>query len=158
MMTKSIKLKLTEQELAAIEARLKASTEGMWMLSPATGVLGSGVVSAPFGRVVALGVASDADAEFIAKAHWDVDALLVHIRAQDAEQVVALRDAIESVVSADALGQDYEALAMKQSNRIQDLEKAFRRVSEIVSYHYGEDENDDSDELNKCFEVLNANG
>ncbi|MEO8608880.1 MAG: hypothetical protein ABI690_13395 [Chloroflexota bacterium] len=87
----------------------------------------------------------------------DAGRLLDHIDAVKAEQVAALRGAIESVVSADALGQDYEALAARQANRIQDLEKAFRRVSEIVSYHYGEDENDDSDELNQCFEVLNAN-
>jgi hypothetical protein len=31
---------------------------------------------------------------------------------------------------------------------------AFKRVSEIVSFRYGEDENEDSDELNNCFEVL----
>lgn len=49
--------------------------------------------------------------------------LLAHIEAIKAEQVEALKEAIDSVISADAVGQDLEALAVKQNDRITELEK-----------------------------------
>ena len=76
----------------------------------------------------------------------------------EANPIGMLLDHIDAMdVEFDELVRTSDALIDEQSKRIKELEKAFRRVSEIVSYRYGEDENEDSDELNRCFEVLNAN-
>lgn len=68
-----------------IKARRNAATDGNWIAPGRTGVLGAGVVSAPTGRVIAIGCGSDADAEFIANAPADVDWLLAEIERLQAQ-------------------------------------------------------------------------
>lgn len=117
--------KLSKDELAEITLRLLKATEGNWMPSPATSVLGSGVVSAPQGRVVAMGVASDDDAEFIASAHADVEHLLDHITAMEAEQRAAA-----SCAAGDAfeVGHANATFIEQQTARIQLLEGLLKRT------------------------------
>lgn len=82
----------------------------------------------------------DGDYQTLRKLYDDVNDLLDKERADNvtlrAELTAARQQRIQAESNATA------------------LVVAFKRVSEIVSHHYGEDESEDSDELNDCFDVL----
>lgn len=63
-------------DINQIKARLAFITPGTWMSPPRTSVLGRGVTAAPMGMIIAMGVSSDADAEFIAHAPKDIADLI----------------------------------------------------------------------------------
>lgn len=75
---------MVDNFIEKLKQDLKKITPGKWMAPGHTGVLGSGVVAAPAGTVVALGCGSDADAEFIAAAPARMEKLLAIAEAATA--------------------------------------------------------------------------
>jgi hypothetical protein len=65
--------------LDEIKARLAGITPGNWIAPGSTGVLGSGVVSSPSGRVIVMSCPNPVDAEFIASAPIDIAWLITEI-------------------------------------------------------------------------------
>lgn len=122
--------KLTEDELIDMSVRLRKATRGNWMPSPATSVLGSGVVSAPTGRVVAMGVASDDDAEFIAHAHTDIERLLHHIAAMEAEQRAGASRTASDAFRVGVANMNFNE---RQTQRIQELEVLINEAEAALS-------------------------
>ena len=83
---------MTEQELAAIEARWKASTPGQWTVESRCGIRGDDpggsygydIPELPTPWLKGM-VARHADAAFIAAAHQDVPALIAALRHATAD-------------------------------------------------------------------------
>src|SRR5688572_15883183 len=148
------KILLTAEEIAAIQERVDKAIHSagrFWQrvrpISAQHWMLGT------ISSHVAKPIDSEEAWDLIEAVPKDMPALLDYIKLLEAR----LESSDRYIVSSAELGRSAEVLVWKQVKRITALETALKRISQIVSHHYGEDENEDSDELNKCFEVLTAN-
>lgn len=120
----------TELDLDAVRARLNAATEGPWRFSNTTDTRGrKGEFRAPpphNGFMLVGPWTNDADAEFIANARTDVEAL--------ADEVERLRAGIEA---ATARANDWMGTAAARENALRAAESSLAAVRTLADEEYG---------------------